>query len=132
MTAASLTCGMALTFAMSIPLGPPAPLDPTTVLGEPVATTNRSYALSVRRAAAAAAITTPPTKPTITPSVTTAPHPCRSSDRARIQIALISFCPQNGGGPKSPGDACGKRRDQVGEHDRRGDQEKREQCGRDR
>src|SRR5207237_808750 len=87
---------------------------------------SRGYAVSVRRAPAAAAMTTPPITPTISASDTTAPIRARSSERARIQTAFTSLTPQHDGWTDATRDASRKECNEICECDRRGDHDEDE------
>src|SRR5256714_6660155 len=85
---------------------------------------SREYALSVRLAAAAEKITTPPATPMMRTSASVERTPERSPARARMKTALMiprspSFRPQHDGGLGLRGRPPRKRGDQVGEEERR-------------
>src|SRR2546423_3737958 len=84
---------------------------------------SRSYAVSVRRAPAAAAMTTPPITPTMTASARTDASRDRSSPLARIQMAVTSLAPQDRGRFQPGCDASGDDRQEVRNEDRRRDGE---------
>src|SRR5438093_6495348 len=74
---------------------------------------NRWYAVSVRRAPAAIAMTAPPNRPSISVMASHGRHRVRSSQRARRRTAVISLRPQRGGRTDPPRDPPGHDGDDV-------------------